>query len=144
MKDKVVLVTGANGGLGASVTHAFLDTGAIVVGSSRKIVQSDFAGANFTAMPADISSDDGARKLIADVLSKFGRLDVVAHTVGGFACGSSLADTDNETFQLMFEMNLYSTFYLLRAAVPALRRAGAGRIIAIGSRAAVDPGANVG
>src|SRR5215467_14214860 len=107
MKGKVVLITGANGGLGTSVTQAFLDAGATVVGTSRKIVQSDFAGTNFTAMPADISSTDGAQKLIADILSKFGRLDVLAHTVGGFAGGSSIAGTDNETFQLMFEMNLY-------------------------------------
>jgi NAD(P)-dependent dehydrogenase (short-subunit alcohol dehydrogenase family) len=44
----------------------------------------------------------------------------------------------------MLEMNLMSTFYVLRAALPALRRAGHGRIIAIGSRAAVDPGPTVG
>jgi len=44
----------------------------------------------------------------------------------------------------MFDLNLNSTFYLLRAAIPALRRAGNGRIIAIGSRAALEPGAGVG
>jgi len=144
MKDRVVLVTGANGGLGASVTRAFLDAGAIVVGSSRKIEQSEFISGNFTAMRADISNAEGARKLIADILSKFGKLDVLAHTVGGFAGGSTITETDDATFLGMFGVNLYATFYLLRAAIPALRKSGNGRIIAIGSRAAVDPGPKVG
>jgi len=144
MKDKIVLVTGANGGLGSSVTQAFLDAGATVIGTSRNIRQSEFGSTTFTAISADLSSDQGARKLIEQVLSKFGRLDILAHTVGGFAGGSAIADTDDATFQNMLEMNLYATFYLLRAAIPALRQSEAGRVIAIGSRAAVDPGANVG
>ena len=82
--------------------------------------------------------------LIDGVLARFGRLDVVAHTVGGFAGGQSLAETDDSTFQRMFEVNLNSTFYLLRAALPAMRKTGHGRIIAIGSRAALEPGVGVG
>ena len=144
MKDKIVLVTGANGGLGSSVTQAFLDAGAIVIGASRNIRQSEFDSATFTAISADLSSGQGARELIEELLSKFGRLDVLAYTVGGFAGGSAIADTDDPTFQNMFDVNLYSTFYLLRAAIPALRQSQAGRVIAIGSRAAVDPGANAG
>jgi NAD(P)-dependent dehydrogenase (short-subunit alcohol dehydrogenase family) len=144
MKEKIVLVTGANGGLGSSVTHAFLDAGAMVIGTSRNIRQSEFEGANFTAISADLSSDQGARRLVADVLTKFGRLDVLAHTVGGFTGGASIAETADATFQNMFEMNLFSAFYLLRAAIPALRKSHAGRVIATGSRAAIEPGANVG
>jgi len=56
MNDKVVLVTGAIGGLGVCVTQAFLDAGATVVGTSRKIRQSDFNNPNFTALPAEIST----------------------------------------------------------------------------------------
>lgn len=55
MKGKVVLITGADGGLGRFVTEAFLDSGATAVGTSRKIQQSDFKRAGFAAMPADIS-----------------------------------------------------------------------------------------
>ena len=144
MKDKVVVVTGANGGLGSYVTQAFLDAGATVVGVSRKIQQSDFNSPAFTALPAEISTAAGASKLVEDVVARFGRLDVVAHTVGGFAGGPSIAETDDATFQRMFDVNLYSTFYLLRAAVPAMRKTGNGRIIAVGSRAALEPGAGVG
>jgi NAD(P)-dependent dehydrogenase (short-subunit alcohol dehydrogenase family) len=144
MKGKVVLVTGANGGLGTSVTQAFLDTGATVIGTSRKVEQSEFPSPNFTAISADVASPRGANLLIDQVVKKFRRLDVLAHTVGGFAGGQSVAELDDATFQHMFDVNLNSTFYLLRAAIPALRKSGSGRIIAIGSRAALEPGAGVG
>ncbi len=144
MKNKVVLVTGANGGLGSYVTQAFLDAGATVVGVSRKIQQSDFNSPAFTALPAEISTAAGAKIMVESVVARFGRLDVVAHTVGGFAGGPSIAETDDATFQRMFDVNLNSTFFLLRAVLPAMRKTGNGRIIAIGSRAALEPGAGVG
>src|ERR1700756_2850902 len=144
MKGKVVLVTGANGGLGTYVTQAFLDAGATVVGTSRKIQQSDFDNPNFTALPAEISTREGAQTLVDQVVARFGKVDVLAHTVGGFAAGQSIADTDDATFQRMFDLNLNCVFHILRAAVPPLRKTGTGRIIAIGSRAALEPGAGVG
>lgn len=144
MKGKVVLVTGANGGLGVSVTQAFIDTGATVIGSSRKIRQSDFTSAQFTAIEADISSPTGAKALIESIAARFERLDIVVHTVGGFAGGQSVADTDDATFQQMFDLNVNTFFHMLRASIPLLRKSGRGRIIAIGSRAAVEPGAGVG
>jgi NAD(P)-dependent dehydrogenase (short-subunit alcohol dehydrogenase family) len=82
--------------------------------------------------------------MVDSVIARFGRLDIVVHTVGGFAGGQSIAETDDATFQRMFDLNLNSTFYLLRAVLPAMRKTGNGRIIAIGSRAALDPGVGVG
>lgn len=144
MKDKIVLVTGANGGLGTFVTQAFLDAGATVIGSARKIQQSEFSHPNFTALPGDISSLSNARALMDEVVARFHRLDVLAHTVGGFAGGQPVADTNDAIFQRMFDVNVSSLFYILRAALPPLRKSGSGRIIAIGSRAALEPGAGVG
>jgi NAD(P)-dependent dehydrogenase (short-subunit alcohol dehydrogenase family) len=144
MKGKVVLVTGANGGLGTSVTRAFLDAGATVVGTSRRIQASEFQSSNFVAVPAELSKWEGAKNLVDQLVAQFGKLDVLAHTVGGFAGGQTLAETDEATFQRMMDMNLNSTFQILRATVPLLRKTDAGRIIAIGSRAALEPGANVG
>jgi len=144
MQGKVVVVTGANGGLGTYVTQAFLDAGATVIGTSRKIHQSDFSNPSFTALAAEISSREGAQGLADQVVARFGRLDVLAHTVGGFAGGQSIADTDDATFQRMLDLNLSSVFHILRATIPALRQTGNGRIIAIGSRAALEPGAGVG
>ena len=144
MKGKIAVVTGANGGLGVFVTQALLDAGATVVGVSRKIEQGEFNSAAFTALPAELATAAGAAGVVESVMSRFGRLDVLAHTVGGFAGGQSIAETDDATFQRMFDLNLNSTFYLLRAAIPAMRKTGNGRIVAIGSRAALEPGAGVG
>jgi NAD(P)-dependent dehydrogenase (short-subunit alcohol dehydrogenase family) len=144
MKNKIALVTGANGGLGSFVTRALLDAGATVVGVSRKIQQSEFNNPSFTALPAEMSTADGAKSAVDSIVARFGRLDVVAHTVGGFAGGVSIAETDDATFQRMFDLNLNSTFYILRAVLPVMRKTGNGRIIAIGSRAALEPGAGVG
>ncbi|HXY78501.1 MAG TPA: SDR family NAD(P)-dependent oxidoreductase [Candidatus Acidoferrales bacterium] len=144
MTGKVVLVTGANGGLGTFVTRAFLEAGATVIGTSRTIQQSDFESSSFTAISADISSGEDARTLVERVVARFGKLDVLAHTVGGFAGGQSIAGTDDATFQLMLNLNLNSVLYMLRATIPVLRKSGDGRIIAIGSRAALEPAAEIG
>jgi len=143
MKGRIVLVTGASGGLGTYVTQAFLETGATVIGTSRKIQQSDFTSAGFTAMPGEISSRAGAQTIVDGVVARFGRLDVLAHTLAGFAGGQSVTDTDDATFQRMLDLNLNSVFHILRATIPVLRKSS-GRIIAIGSRAAVEPGPGVG
>ena len=144
MPEKTALVTGANGGLGAYVTKALLDAGFAVVGLARKIQVSDFDHPHFTALPASLESLDGAKNAVETIMARFGQIDVLAHTVGGFAGGSTVAETDDATFQRMFDMNVNSTFNILRAVIPHMRKTGSGRIIAIGSRAAEDPGPGVG
>jgi NAD(P)-dependent dehydrogenase (short-subunit alcohol dehydrogenase family) len=144
MQGKVVVVTGANGGLGSYVTRAFLDAGATVAGTSKTIQQSDFAQSAFLAIPADVATRRGASALIDQVMGKFGKLHVLVHTVGGFTGGRTVADTDDTTMQKMMDMNFNSLFQIARSAIPALRASGDGRLIAIGSRAAVDPGPGVG
>src|SRR6202140_4083769 len=144
MQGKTALVTGANGGLGIHVTQALLDAGFAVVGLAPKIQQSDFKSPNFTALPASLDSLDVAKKAADTVIARFGKIDVLAHLVGGFAGGQTVADTDDARFRRMFDMNLNSAFHMLRAVIPIMRKAGAGRIVAIGSRAAEDPGPKVG
>ena len=142
MTGRIALVTGANGGLGTYVTKALLDAGFSVVGLAPRIQQSDFDNPNFTALPAALDSLAAAKKAADTVIARFGKLDVLAHLVGGFAGGQTVADTDDATFQRMFDMNLHSAFHTLRAVLPHMRKAKAGRII--GSRAAEAPGASVG
>jgi NAD(P)-dependent dehydrogenase (short-subunit alcohol dehydrogenase family) len=144
MTLKTALVTGANGGLGTHVTKALLDAGFAVVGLAPKIQQSDFDHSNFTALAASLDSLAAAKKAANTLIARFGKIDVLAHLVGGFVAGQTVADTDDATFQRMFDMNLNSAFHILRAVIPHMRKAGAGRIIAIGSRAAESPGATVG
>jgi NAD(P)-dependent dehydrogenase (short-subunit alcohol dehydrogenase family) len=143
MAGSVALVTGANGGLGRHVTQALLDAGFAVVGLDLKIQQSDFNHPQFTALPAALDSSDAAKRAVETILARSGKIDVLAHLVGGFAGGKSVADTDDATFRSMFELNVNSAIYILRAVIPHMRAAGSGRIIGIGSRAAVDPGAGV-
>ncbi len=144
MPGKTALVTGANGGLGIHVTQAFLDARFAVIGLAPKILQSDFKSPSFTALSAALDSLATAKKAADTVIARFGKIDVLAHLVGGFTGGQTVADTDDATFERMFDMNLNSAFHMLRAVIPHMRKAGTGRIIAIGSRAAEAPGPNVG
>jgi len=132
-----VLITGAKGGLGAAVTTAFLEAGHTVIGVSRSISAADFPRPNFIPMAAAM---DG----IADVIGKVEPLDAVVHLVGGWAGGAPIAEAADRTLAQMLDINVVSTWQALRAAIPALRRRGGGRIVAVGSRAAVEPAAGSG
>jgi NAD(P)-dependent dehydrogenase (short-subunit alcohol dehydrogenase family) len=144
MNEKTALVTGADGGLGVHVTKALLDAGLLVAGLAPKIKQSDFDNSRFTALAVRLDSLEAAKRSADAVITKFGKIDVLAHLVGGFAGGPSVGETDDTSFRRMFEMNVDSAFHILRAVLPHMRKAGLGRIIAIGSRAAEAPGAGVG
>jgi NAD(P)-dependent dehydrogenase (short-subunit alcohol dehydrogenase family) len=144
MNNKVVLITGAKGGLGSFVTQRFLATGATVVGISRSISQADFPEANFVALPVDFTKAGAVRAAIESIVSRFGRLDALVHLLGGFAGGQTLAETDDATWEQMCDLNLTSAFYVLRAVIPHLRKSGKGRIIAIGSLTAAEPHAGLG
>jgi NAD(P)-dependent dehydrogenase (short-subunit alcohol dehydrogenase family) len=144
MAGKIALVTGANGGLGTHVTQALLEADFAVIGLAPQIQQSDFHHLNFVALPAAVTSLETAKKGVDDALARFGRIDVLAHLAGGFAGGQTVAETDDRVWQRMFDINLNTAFHLLRAVIPVMRKGGGGRIIAIGSRAAEDPGPGVG
>ena len=144
MNGRIVLITGAKGGLGSFVTQAFLATGATVVGVSRSIKDADFPNPKFAAIEADVSSREAARQLADSVASRFGRIDVLAHVVGGFAGGKSVADTDQATWDRMRDLNLNSAFYAAAAAIPYMRKNNFGRIIGVGSKSADQPHAGLG
>jgi len=136
MTSRVVFITGANGGLGAAVTQRFLANGARVIGASRKIAADEFPGANFEAMPMDFTNDAAVRAAVTSVVQKYGKLDVLVHVLGAFAGGKSVAETEDATWNQMYNLNLNSAFSIFRATIPHLRKSGSGRIIAIGSLAA--------
>lgn len=140
LKGKTALVSGATGGLGTHVTRMLLEAGAKVAGLAPQIRQSDFDYPAFIPLAAEISSAESAKAAVDAAVARLGKLDVLAHLVGGFAGGHRVDETDDATWQRMFNLNLNSAFQLLRAVIPHMRRARSGRIIAIGSRAAVDPG----
>jgi NAD(P)-dependent dehydrogenase (short-subunit alcohol dehydrogenase family) len=144
MSNKIVFITGASGGLGKSVTERFLSSGATVIGASRKITTDQFPASNFVAMPVDFTSDAAVRAAVDSIIQKYGRLDVLVHVLGGFAGGKSVAETDDATWSQMRDLNLDSAFYVLRAAIPHLRKSGNGRIVAIGSLTATTAHSGLG
>jgi len=144
LTNRVVLITGANGGLGTAVTNAFLGAGARVAGVAKKIQNSDFPNPNFIAYSAELGTADGARAVVASVIAKWERVDVLVHLVGAFAGGKSVADTDAATLDQMLDVNLRAAFHVFRAVLPDMRARASGRILAIGSRTAVDPQPMVG
>lgn len=135
----IVLITGAKGGLGSSVTQAFLDTGATVAGTSRSIAASDFPHPRFTAIPADLSDGPSATRVAGVAVERFGKIDALIHVAGGFAGGEPIHSTDDATWDSMMNLNVRAAFHILRAVIPHMRRARRGSIVAIGSRAALEP-----
>jgi len=144
LEGKVVLVTGAKGGLGNFVTRALLDAGARVAGSSRSIQASDFEHPQFTAIPAGLSTGEAAQKLAGDMIARFGRIDALVHVMGGFTGGSRVEETDDASMERMLDLNFKSAFFTLRAVLPYMRRQGKGSIAVVASRQGVEPGAMVG
>jgi len=143
LTNRVVLITGAKGGLGSAVTQAFLDAGAVVVGTSRTISASDFAHKRFHAMPEDLADGGAVARLAGAVAERFAKIDSLIHVAGGFAGGTPIHETDDATWDGMMNLNAGAAFHVLRAVIPHMRRAGRGSIVAIGSRACVEPVANL-
>lgn len=144
LNSRTILITGAKGGLGSVVTKAFLEAGDTVVGSSRSISDSDFPHERFTGLPADLSEGAAAARLAGAVVERFGRIDALIHVAGGFAGGGPIHETDDATWDAMMSLNARASFHILRAVIPLMRRAGRGSIVAIGSRAGVEPAPGIG
>jgi 3-oxoacyl-[acyl-carrier protein] reductase len=144
MQERVVFVTGANGGLGSSVTRAFLKQGARVIGGSLRITAADFPQPNFEAMAIDFNKLDEIKRGVAKIVERYGRLDVLVHVLGGFAGGPSVVETTDAMWEQMQNINLTSAFHVFRECIPHLRKSKAGRLIAIGSLTAAQPHANLG
>ncbi len=132
-----VLITGANGGLGTQVCQEFLTSGARVIGVSREWK----TAAPFRTISVDVSTAEGCESMVTQAL-EHGPLDALVHLVGGFAGGSGVAETSDETWDKMMNINLRTAFCCIRAALKPMQAAGRGRIVAVGTRMAVEPAPN--
>jgi NAD(P)-dependent dehydrogenase (short-subunit alcohol dehydrogenase family) len=135
LTGRTALITGANGGLGNTVTRAFLDAGARVFGVSRSIRDADFAHERFTGIAAELAAPEQAAAIVA----KAGQVDILVHLVGGFAGGTPVVETPLDTLDAMLHVNLRTAYLMAQAVLPGMRERGTGRILAIGSRAASHP-----
>ena len=143
LQEKSVLITGATGGLGRGVTQAFVAAGAKVYGAARKWKPDEISPGAFTAIEADVTKAEDCRAAVTRIVTETKRLDAVVHLVGGFAGGKQVEETDDATWDHMMNLNVRSAFLLFREALPIMRNAGSGRIIAIGSRAGMDTAASM-
>ncbi len=138
LTGRVALITGASGGLGSAVVEAFAEAGAELA-----TVQRSGGRAGVFSIAADLTAPAEAARVVTAVRARFGRLDIVVHLVGGFEGGIPIGETDDGMWQRMFNLNVNSAFYLLRAALPAMLEAGHGRVLSVGSRTAVEPAATL-
>ncbi|MEQ1946084.1 MAG: SDR family NAD(P)-dependent oxidoreductase [Bryobacteraceae bacterium] len=138
----VIIITGASGGLGAAVTSAFLDSSACVAAVARSM--SGNPSDTFLPLSAELSNLEQARAVVSAVLGKWVRVDALVHLVGGFTGGTPVADSDDAALEKMLDLNLRTAYSMMRAVLPVMRAQGSGRIIAIGSRTAVEPAAGLG
>ena len=140
--NRLALITGASGGLGDAVVEAFLARGATVVGVARSM-KGDSNRERFHALETDLTKPEGARAAVASALEIAGKVDILVHVMGAFDGGKPVAETGDGTWDKMIALNLSAAFFMVRAVLPAMIEARYGRIVAVGSRAGVEPGPNL-
>ena len=143
--DRVVLITGATGGLGRVAAATFAATGAKVglVGRDRGRLEAlaadlHLAANAWAAAEADLRDADGAARAVAAIAARFGRIDVVLHLVGGWSGGTKVAELDPAEMRAMLDQHVWTTFNVARAVVPGMIERGWGRLIAISSTVALE------
>jgi NAD(P)-dependent dehydrogenase (short-subunit alcohol dehydrogenase family) len=133
---KVVVIAGGRGGLGQTVTSAFVKAGARVIVIDRHAASQPRA--DELGIDADVTDETSVARAVGQVLDHAGRLDCLVNLVGGFAAGR-LVETSPATWNTMLSLNLTAAYLLSRAVIPHLSAAGNGRIIHIAARAGQDP-----
>jgi NAD(P)-dependent dehydrogenase (short-subunit alcohol dehydrogenase family) len=141
----VVLVAGGTGGLGRSVALGFLEEAANVIVTYRKPEEFDqlktAAGASAASLEGqkvDVTDEAAVAQLIERIVAKYRRLDALVNTVGGYAGGAKLWESDSKALDQMLALNLRSGYVLSRAAVRAMLPQRHGSIVNVASKAAVD------
>ena len=143
LKGRVAVVTGGNGGIGLGMARGLAGAGASVVVSGRNAEKSRRAvaeltalGAQAVAIEADVADEAAVEALIRKTVERFGRLDVVVNNAG-MNIRKPVQDLSLAEWRQVLDTNLTSAFLASRAAYPAMKRGGGGKIINIGSMYAI-------
>jgi NAD(P)-dependent dehydrogenase (short-subunit alcohol dehydrogenase family) len=139
--NKVWFVTGASSGIGSGVVRAALEAGDRVVATARNLEKlrsaiGQPASDRLAFVPLDVTSEEQAKKAVEAAVEKFGRIDVLVNNAGYSLLGN-LESLTTEQIERQFATNFYGVLYVLRAALPVLRRQRSGRIINVSSMAGV-------
>ncbi|UVE50418.1 SDR family oxidoreductase [Haloferax larsenii] len=138
----VALVTGASGVLGGAVARAFHDAGASV--AAADVVEPDDEDGFFDSdgvrfYEGDFTDEDEVARVVDAVASDFGRIDHLANIAGTWRGGTPIDETDAETFDFLFDVNLKTMFLASKHAIPHLRET-AGTIVSVSARSSLEGG----
>ncbi len=144
--DRVAIVTGSTSGIGESCARRLVELGASVVVNSSSSVE---AGERLAAelgeraayVRADISDRAQGHHLVDTTIERFGRLDVLVNNAGWTTVvpHDDLDGLTDEIFRRTFEVNVFGTWWLTKAAIPHLRASEDGNIVNITSIAGIRP-----
>lgn len=147
-QDKVVIVTGAAGGIGSAIGQRFASEGARVVitdvnaeGAEATASAIRAQGGRARAFSADISKREGCQAVIAEVMSREGRIDVLCNNAGINRRGPLLSLTP-EDWDLSFAVNIDAMFHLCQAALPHMIAQGGGAVVNTASQWGLYPAPN--
>jgi 3alpha(or 20beta)-hydroxysteroid dehydrogenase len=138
LRDKVALITGAAGGIGAAAAERFVQEGALVLLSDldggRAQALAEQLGERASAHEHDVASESDWQAVMAAALARHGRLDVLLNNAGVFFA-APLAETSLAAFRGLLEVNVLGTFLGMRTVAPAMSEQRAGSIINVSSLA---------
>ena len=139
LTGRVAVVTGGNGGIGLGMAKGLAQAGAAIVVAARDedknvaaVRELEGLGAKATAVRVDVTDEASCRAMVEAAADRFGRLDVLVNNAGTNIRKQPEAYTLEE-WRLILETNLTSAFMCSQAAYPAMRQAGGGKIVMIGS-----------
>ena len=145
LNGKIVLVTGATGGLGRVVVKRLLETGAVVAAAYRDEVKFRellvFVGGaqdSLSGFSADVTLESSVRDMVGAIIGRHGRVDVLLNLVGEYRGGADISTTEEEDWDSLMRTNLKSAFLCSRAVLPAMMKANSGRIVNVAARPAVE------
>jgi len=137
LNDKVVVITGASGGIGRAAAVAFAGAGARVVAAARSADKLDALARELGTdsvepIPADVTDSAARNELIDRARARFGRIDVLVNNAG-WASFASVATTPSEHVARMTALNLAAPIALVQAVLPEMLERRSGQIINISS-----------
>jgi NAD(P)-dependent dehydrogenase (short-subunit alcohol dehydrogenase family) len=148
-KDKVVIITGAVGNLGHAVAKRVQAQGSktILVDRSSDRLQKTYgelkgSAQHWLAGGIDMTDPKAVNAMAAEAHQRFGRLDGLVNTVGGFRGGKPVHEADLSEWDFLYDINVRTTLNACRAVIPYMLQAQSGRIINIASRNAFQGSAN--
>jgi rhamnose utilization protein RhaD (predicted bifunctional aldolase and dehydrogenase)/NAD(P)-dependent dehydrogenase (short-subunit alcohol dehydrogenase family) len=139
---EVALVTGAASGIGKACVESLLNRGAAVVGLDiNPIINELFKQVNFLGIQCDVTSEEKLNEALDKAINTFGGLDILILNAGIFPPSRQIADLHTSDWKNVININLDSSFILLRDSFPLLQLAPkGGRVVIIGSKNVPAPG----